>query len=192
MSDYTEHGAIPVEDAAVDGPPTVEAVAANQRRDFPSQVVETGQVVADITENLENPIEDHHSPQVASAESARLACLDAAAAAQMISRSLAEVPDEDRPDLDATAADTSEVLVMLANALSRPDRTVRRATLRRMVEAGLEATTDFASICESLSDEGWLHEGTTTCETCAGQLRGLLRLYATDDADVPGSAIPHR
>jgi hypothetical protein len=32
MSDYTEHGAIPIEDAAVDDPPTVDEVLERQRR----------------------------------------------------------------------------------------------------------------------------------------------------------------
>ncbi len=37
MSDYSEHGTIPVEDAAVDDPPTVDEVDERQRRDFPEQ-----------------------------------------------------------------------------------------------------------------------------------------------------------
>jgi hypothetical protein len=37
MSDYTEHGAVPVEDAAVDDPPTVEEVLARQRAEYPEQ-----------------------------------------------------------------------------------------------------------------------------------------------------------
>ena len=32
MSDYSEHGAVPIEDAAVEDPPTVEEVLAEQRR----------------------------------------------------------------------------------------------------------------------------------------------------------------
>jgi hypothetical protein len=38
MTDYGEQGPTPTEDAAVDDPPTVEDVAAAQRRDHPEQV----------------------------------------------------------------------------------------------------------------------------------------------------------
>lgn len=38
MSDYTEHGAVPVEDAAVEHPPTVDEVLEQQREEFPEQV----------------------------------------------------------------------------------------------------------------------------------------------------------
>lgn len=38
MTDYSENGAIPVEDAAVSDPPTVDDVMAAQRRDHPEQV----------------------------------------------------------------------------------------------------------------------------------------------------------
>lgn len=37
MSDYSESGATPVEDAAVDDPPTEEEVREAQERDFPEQ-----------------------------------------------------------------------------------------------------------------------------------------------------------
>jgi hypothetical protein len=37
MTDYSEHGAIPVEDAAVEDPPTVDEVAERQRREHPEQ-----------------------------------------------------------------------------------------------------------------------------------------------------------
>jgi hypothetical protein len=37
MSDYSEEGAIPVEDAAVDDPPTEAEVREAQRRNFPEQ-----------------------------------------------------------------------------------------------------------------------------------------------------------
>jgi hypothetical protein len=37
MSDYSEHGAIPVEDAAVDDPPTEEEVRRAQERKHPDQ-----------------------------------------------------------------------------------------------------------------------------------------------------------
>lgn len=37
MSDYSEHGAIPVEDAATDDPPTVDEVLERQRREHPEQ-----------------------------------------------------------------------------------------------------------------------------------------------------------
>lgn len=37
MSDYSEQGAVPVEDAAVDDPPTVDEVDERQRREFPDQ-----------------------------------------------------------------------------------------------------------------------------------------------------------
>ncbi len=37
MSDYSETGAVPVEDAATDDPPTEEEVRAAQERDHPDQ-----------------------------------------------------------------------------------------------------------------------------------------------------------
>lgn len=37
MTDYTEHGAIPVEDAAVDDPPTEAEVRETQREQYPEQ-----------------------------------------------------------------------------------------------------------------------------------------------------------
>lgn len=37
MSDYSEHGAQPVEDAAVDDPPTEEEVREEQERKYPEQ-----------------------------------------------------------------------------------------------------------------------------------------------------------
>ena len=37
MSDYSEQGAVPVDDAAVDDPPTVDEVAEQQRREHPEQ-----------------------------------------------------------------------------------------------------------------------------------------------------------
>lgn len=37
MSDYSEQGAVPVEDAAVDDPPTVDEVLEQQRRNHPEQ-----------------------------------------------------------------------------------------------------------------------------------------------------------
>ncbi len=37
MTDYSEHGAIPVEDAATDDPPTVDEVIERQRREYPEQ-----------------------------------------------------------------------------------------------------------------------------------------------------------
>lgn len=37
MTDYTERGAVPVEDAAVDDPPTVDEVLERQREEFPEQ-----------------------------------------------------------------------------------------------------------------------------------------------------------
>lgn len=37
MSDYSEQGALPVEDAAVDDPPTVEEVRERQRVEHPDQ-----------------------------------------------------------------------------------------------------------------------------------------------------------
>ena len=37
MSDYSEHGTVPVEDAAVADPPTDEEVRAAQERDHPEQ-----------------------------------------------------------------------------------------------------------------------------------------------------------
>ena len=101
MSDYTEHGSIPVEDAAVDDPPTVEAVAAKQRRDFPTQVVEKGQVVDDVTDTA---FEHRSSQPTVSFESARVTCLDAAAAAQMIKKNFIDIPDEEWLDLDATGS----------------------------------------------------------------------------------------
>lgn len=37
MSDYTSDGAIPVEDAVVDDPPTIDEVLDRQRREYPEQ-----------------------------------------------------------------------------------------------------------------------------------------------------------
>lgn len=37
MSDYSEQGAVPVEDAATDHPPTVDEVAERQEREHPQQ-----------------------------------------------------------------------------------------------------------------------------------------------------------
>ena len=37
MTDWTEQGAVPVEDAVVDDPPTVDEVLERQRRDYPEQ-----------------------------------------------------------------------------------------------------------------------------------------------------------
>jgi hypothetical protein len=37
MTDYSSDGAIPVEDAAVEDPPTVDEVAERQRREYPEQ-----------------------------------------------------------------------------------------------------------------------------------------------------------
>lgn len=37
MSDYSEHGAVPVEDAVVDDPPTEEEVRRAQERNHPDQ-----------------------------------------------------------------------------------------------------------------------------------------------------------
>jgi hypothetical protein len=38
MTDYSEHGAVPVEDAAVPDPPTVDEVRDRQAEEFPEQV----------------------------------------------------------------------------------------------------------------------------------------------------------
>lgn len=38
MSDYGEEGATPVEDAAIEDPPTVAEVAERQREEYPEQV----------------------------------------------------------------------------------------------------------------------------------------------------------
>jgi len=43
MSDYNESGTAPVEDAAVDAPPTVEEVLERQRRDHPEQAATSSQ-----------------------------------------------------------------------------------------------------------------------------------------------------
>lgn len=37
MTDYSEQGAIPVEDAAVEDPPTVDEVMEAQREEYPEQ-----------------------------------------------------------------------------------------------------------------------------------------------------------
>ena len=39
MSDYSERGAAPVEDAAVDDPPTVDEVLERQRIEYPDQAL---------------------------------------------------------------------------------------------------------------------------------------------------------
>lgn len=51
MSDYSESGAVPVEDAAVPDPPTVDEVIERQRREYPEQAAtSTRQPVADVLE----------------------------------------------------------------------------------------------------------------------------------------------
>lgn len=37
MSDYSEQGAVPIEDAAIDDPPTEAEVRERQQREFPEQ-----------------------------------------------------------------------------------------------------------------------------------------------------------
>jgi hypothetical protein len=37
MTDYSEQGAVPVDDAATDDPPTVDEVIERQRHDYPEQ-----------------------------------------------------------------------------------------------------------------------------------------------------------
>ena len=37
MTDYSEHGTVPIEDAAVEDPPTVDEVLERQRREYPEQ-----------------------------------------------------------------------------------------------------------------------------------------------------------
>jgi len=43
VSDYTEHGSVPVEDAAVEHPPTVDEVLERQRREYPEQAATSAQ-----------------------------------------------------------------------------------------------------------------------------------------------------
>lgn len=43
MSDYSEAGAVPVEDAAVDDPPTVDEVLERQRSEYPEQAATSTQ-----------------------------------------------------------------------------------------------------------------------------------------------------
>lgn len=43
MSDYTEHGSVPIEDAAVEDPPTVDEVLERQRREYPEQAATSSQ-----------------------------------------------------------------------------------------------------------------------------------------------------
>jgi hypothetical protein len=43
MSDYNESGTAPVEDAAVEDPPTVEEVLERQRREHPEQAATSSQ-----------------------------------------------------------------------------------------------------------------------------------------------------
>jgi hypothetical protein len=51
MSDYSESGAIPVEDAAVEHPPTIDDVIQQQRREYPEQAAtSTRQPIADVLE----------------------------------------------------------------------------------------------------------------------------------------------
>jgi hypothetical protein len=52
MTDYTEHGAEPVDDAAVDDPPTEEEVRAAQEREYPEQ--------AATADGRPGDPEDHH------------------------------------------------------------------------------------------------------------------------------------
>jgi hypothetical protein len=48
MSDYSEHGALPVEDAATDDPPTVDEVLGRQRAEHPEQAATSTQQPPDI------------------------------------------------------------------------------------------------------------------------------------------------
>lgn len=43
MTDYTEHGSVPIEDAAVEHPPTVDEVLEQQRREHPEQAATSTQ-----------------------------------------------------------------------------------------------------------------------------------------------------
>jgi hypothetical protein len=49
VSDYSEHGTIPVEDAAVENPPTVDEVLERQRREHPEQAQTSTQQPPDVT-----------------------------------------------------------------------------------------------------------------------------------------------
>jgi hypothetical protein len=49
VSDYSEQGAVPVEDAAVDDPPTVDEVIEQQRIDHPEQAA-TSTLTSGLTE----------------------------------------------------------------------------------------------------------------------------------------------
>jgi hypothetical protein len=48
MSDYSEQGAVPVEDAATDDPPTVDEVLARQRAEHPEQAATSTQQPPDV------------------------------------------------------------------------------------------------------------------------------------------------
>ena len=48
MSDYSEQGAIPVEDAAVEEPPTVDEVLEAQRRNHPEQAATSSMQPPDV------------------------------------------------------------------------------------------------------------------------------------------------
>lgn len=43
MTDYSEQGAVPVEDAAVEDPPTVDEVLERQREEYPEQAATSTQ-----------------------------------------------------------------------------------------------------------------------------------------------------
>jgi hypothetical protein len=43
VSDYTEHGSVPIEDAAVENPPTVDEVLERQREEYPEQAATSTQ-----------------------------------------------------------------------------------------------------------------------------------------------------
>ena len=61
MTDYSEQGAVPVEDAAVEDPPTVDEVLARQREEHPEQD-RTAMYHAPITERELSTIEAGGEP----------------------------------------------------------------------------------------------------------------------------------
>jgi hypothetical protein len=55
MSDYSEHGAVPIDDAAVEDPPTVEEVLEAQRRNHPQQAATSTMQPPDVSPDAADP-----------------------------------------------------------------------------------------------------------------------------------------
>jgi hypothetical protein len=69
VTDYTEHGSVPIEDAAVENPPTVEEVLERQRREHPEQAATSTHQPAAVRADLSG---DPHA-ELSAEEAAALA-----------------------------------------------------------------------------------------------------------------------